>query len=252
MLDGSEWTLSKYALVALDMDGTLLDENEQVSKETAIAIRDAMDAGVTVILSTGRAHKTAVPYARELGLNGPMVTVNGGVIWSNPEELYVQHLLDRQKVHQLYEIAKKYDAWYWAYSTKEVKNRANWNVDIDAEEWLKFGFTTEDDQVRARIMEDLRGIEGLELTNSSPHNIEINPIGIHKAAGVETVCNLLGITMSQVVAVGDSLNDMAVIRAAGLGVAMGNAQEEVKAAADVVVASNNENGIVEVIRRYVL
>lgn len=83
-------------------------------------------------------------------------------------------------------------------------------------------------------------------------NLEINPAGISKASGIAEVCDLLGITLEQVVAVGDSLNDMAVIQAVGLGVAMGNAQDTVKEAADVVVASNNDDGIVEVIRDYVL
>lgn len=93
---------------------------------------------------------------------------------------------------------------------------------------------------------------GLQMTNSSPVNIEINPAGVSKASGVAEVCKLLGIEMSEVVAVGDSLNDLAVIEAVGLGVAMGNAQEQVKEAADLIVASNNEDGIVEVIREHIL
>lgn len=83
-------------------------------------------------------------------------------------------------------------------------------------------------------------------------NLEINPLGVNKATGIKQVCELLGLDMSQVVAVGDSLNDLAVIQQAGLGVAMGNAQQTVKDEADLVVASNNENGIVEVIRDHIL
>ncbi|GEM_PF-4167994 len=98
----------------------------------------------------------------------------------------------------------------------------------------------------------LQDMGGLQITNSSLDNLEINPAGITKASGIEQVCKLLGITMEQVIAVGDSLNDIAAIEAVGLGVAMGNAQDAVKEAADVVVAGNNEDGIVQVIREYML
>lgn len=244
--------MSKYTLLALDMDGTVLDEDQNISSETADAIRAARDAGIIVMFSTGRAFQNAQPYAEELGLESPMVTVNGSEVWKNPHELLVRHLLDRDTVRKMVELSEKHDAWFWAYSTERQYNRENWDADIDAEEWLKFGYFTEDDNVREQLWKELRAMGGLELTNSSPHNIEINPIGISKASGIQTVCDLLGFTMSQVVAVGDSLNDLAVIRAAGLGVAMGNAQDEVKNAADVVVRSNNEHGVAQVIREYLL
>jgi hydroxymethylpyrimidine pyrophosphatase-like HAD family hydrolase len=90
------------------------------------------------------------------------------------------------------------------------------------------------------------------VTNSHPCNLEINPIGISKASGIEEVCRLIGISMSEVVAMGDSLNDMAMIKAAGLGVAMGNAQEELKAAADLVTVTNNEHAVAKIIREHIL
>ncbi|MNW55841.1 putative phosphatase YwpJ [compost metagenome] len=152
----------------------------------------------------------------------------------------------------MYEIGEKYNSWYWAYSVEELFNRDRWTDNIEGLEWLKFGFNTEVDEVRHQIMMELQQMGGLQMTNSSPVNIEINPAGISKASGVAEVCKLLGIEMSEVVAVGDSLNDLAVIEAVGLGVAMGNAQEQVKEAADLIVASNNEDGIVEVIREHIL
>ncbi|MNI76727.1 Sugar phosphatase YidA [compost metagenome] len=98
----------------------------------------------------------------------------------------------------------------------------------------------------------LQDLGGLEITNSSPSNLEINPLGINKASGIREVCKLLGLEMSQVVAVGDSLNDLAAIQQSGFGVAMGNAQEVVKQEADAVVATNNNDGIAEVIQKYIL
>ncbi|TVX87099.1 Cof-type HAD-IIB family hydrolase [Paenibacillus agilis] len=244
--------MSKYALLALDMDGTLLDDDHVVSQETANAIAEAQQAGVTVMLSTGRAIQNALPYAEELGLNGPLIVVNGSEIWRNPQELYMRYLLDRDAVQQMLNLSEKYDTWFWAYSTKALYNREKWSGEVDQEDWLKFGYYNEDVDVLSSILAELQAIGGLELTNSALTNIEINPAGISKASGIRTVCELLGIEMSQVVAVGDSLNDLAVIQQAGLGVAMGNAQDAVKQAADVVVASNNEHGVAEVIRRFIL
>ncbi|MDF2963402.1 MAG: Cof-like hydrolase, partial [Paenibacillus sp.] len=92
----------------------------------------------------------------------------------------------------------------------------------------------------------------LEITNSHPLNLELNPKGINKASGIRQVCSLLGIGMSQVIAMGDSLNDESMIREAGLGVAMGNAQDEVKEFADVITATNEEHGVAKIIEQYVL
>lgn len=242
----------KYKLLALDMDGTLLNDNHEISLETTNWIHRALKEGIHVCLSTGRAAMHALPYAQELGLETPMVTVNGSEVWKSPHELWRRSLLDVELIRKMREIALEHDSWYWAYSTKELYNAERWPESLDGLEWLKFGYNTSDDDKRHRILMKLQDLGGLQITNSSPVNLEINPGGISKATGIQEVCDLLGITMQEVVAVGDSLNDLAVIQAAGLGVAMGNAQETVKQAADVVVASNNDDGIVEVIRKYIL
>ncbi|UHA74629.1 Cof-type HAD-IIB family hydrolase [Paenibacillus sp. 481] len=244
--------MSKYKLLALDMDGTVLDDDHNISSETVAAIQDARAAGVTVMFSTGRALQNAMSYIEQLQLDAPVVTVNGSEVWRNPHELHVRHLLERDAMKKMVQLSETYDSWFWAYSTERLYNRENWNADIDSEQWLKFGYFTEDEQKLQHILTELRAMGGLELTNSSLQNIEINPRGISKASGIRSVCELLGLDMSQVVAVGDSLNDLAVIQQAGLGVAMGNAQDEVKEAADVVVSTNNEHGVAQVIRQHIL
>ncbi|MGG1877817.1 Cof-type HAD-IIB family hydrolase [Paenibacillus cisolokensis] len=242
----------KYRLLALDMDGTLLQDNHEISDETVKWIKEAVRRGIYVCLSTGRPFKDAYPYAKQLELMTPMVTVNGSEVWRAPYELHRRALLDSKLVKQMYELAVETGAWFWAYTVDRLYNDTHWIDDVEGQEWLKFGYTTEDDEVRHRILMSLQDMGGLEITNSSPYNLEINPMGVNKATGIRQVCELLGIEMSQVVAVGDSLNDLAVIQQAGLGVAMGNAQQTVKDEADLVVSSNNEDGIVEVIRDHIL
>lgn len=244
--------MRKYKLLALDMDGTLLNDNHEISLETTKWIHKAMQEGIHVCLSTGRAASSALPYGQELGLETPMVTVNGSEVWKSPRELWRRHLLDKELIRQMKAIADEADSWCWAYTTEGLFNTEKWPDSLDGFEWLKFGYNTENDELRHEILIKLQNLGGLEITNSSPTNLEINPEGISKESGVKEVCGLLGITMDEVVAVGDSLNDLAVIQAVGLGVAMGNAQETVKEAADLVVASNNDDGIVEVIRDHIL
>jgi 5-amino-6-(5-phospho-D-ribitylamino)uracil phosphatase len=242
---------AKYRLLALDMDGTLLNDEQIITPITVKWLQKAVDAGVHVCLSTGRAFTSAFPYAEQLGLETPMITVNGSEVWRAPHEIYRRSLMDPMLVRQMYELAKEDDIWFWAYSTEKVHKQDNWDGDVTGREWLKFGYHTEDDDLRHKLLLRLQDMGGLEITNSSPHNLEINPLGVNKAAGILEVCKLLGLDMSQVIAVGDSLNDLAAIQQAGLGVAMGNAQETVKEEADAVVASNNNDGIAEVVQKYI-
>ncbi|WP_019908675.1 Cof-type HAD-IIB family hydrolase [Paenibacillus sp. HW567] len=243
---------AKYRLLALDMDGTLLNDEQQITPKTVEWIRKAMDAGVHVCLSTGRSSRSAMPYAEQLGLKTPMIMVNGSEVWRAPYELYRRSLMDMMLVKKMHKIAEEHGIWFWAYSVEEVYNKDTWDGDIEGREWLKFGYSTEDDEIRHKVLMQLQDLGGLEITNSTPYNLEINPLGVNKASGIREVCKLLGLEMSQVVAVGDSLNDLAAIQQAGFGVAMGNAQEVVKQEADAVVATNNHDGIAEVIQKYIL
>ncbi|WP_413773768.1 Cof-type HAD-IIB family hydrolase [Paenibacillus woosongensis] len=243
----------KYKLLALDMDGTLLNSNHEISPKTEEWLRKAMAAGVHVCLSTGRSYDEAVSYGEQLGLDTPMITVNGSEVWRTPHELYHRELFDYRLIGQMHEIARKKDVYFWAYAVEGLYREDNWDPSLlERNQWLKFGYTTNDDQLRHEINMELQNLSGLEITNSSPYNLEINPEGVNKASGAEMVCKLLGLQMSEVVAIGDSLNDLAAIQAAGLGVAMGNAQIAVKENADVVTASNDDDGIALIIRDYIL
>jgi hypothetical protein len=239
-------------LLALDMDGTLLNENKDISAENRRWIRKAREAGVVVCLATGRGRRSLLPYYEQLGLSGaPFVAVNGGEVWQDEERLLRRTPLDLSLNCPLAEIAKEAGAWFWAYGLDGYLTKDNWEPGFERETWLKFGIYTEDRVALARAKEAVARLGELEITNSDPNNLEVNPPGVTKASGLAEVCRLLGISMEETAAVGDSLNDLPMIREAGIGVAMGNAQRAVKEAADAVVATNEEDGVAEVIRRFV-
>lgn len=242
----------RYKLIALDMDGTVLNDRSEVTIETQKWLAKAKQVGVTVMFATGRGIQSVRPYTQELGWTGPIVTVNGSEVWKTPNDLLVRHRMPADQILRMRQIALDQDTWYWAYDTERVHNRDNWtDTGIAEREWLKFGFYTENADKLAKIRKELEAWDVFEVTNSHPSNIELNPRGVNKASGIAEVCRLLGIGMEQVVAMGDSLNDIAAIRAAGLGIAMGNAQEEVKQVADDVTFTNGEDGVAAAIKKHI-
>lgn len=238
-------------LIALDMDGTLLNKNGQISEENRKAIKEAQEKGIYVVLSTGRSLLTSREHADSLELTSYLVTVNGSEIWDDKRELVKRNLVKSELIQWMWELSKQHKTKFWAISTER-----NWfdemPEDIHTIEWLKFGFNIDDDATRELIKKELQAKGEFELSNSTLTNIEVNAIGINKANGLKIVCERLGIEMSHVMACGDSLNDLAMIMEAGLGVAMGNAQETVKEAADWITATNEEDGVAKAIRKWVI
>jgi len=240
-------------LVALDMDGTLLNDDMVVSKENEEAIKQAINEGVHVVLATGRPMVMVESFSKQLNLPSYLVTVNGGEIWTVDMELLEQHYLKTEDIEMMWNLTREIGGFYvWMVSSDEVYIN-ELPEDYLEQNWLKFGCQTDKldnlNQIKAELLNHL---DRLELTNSLPNNIEVNPIGINKLAALEKVCEKLGITLDNVMAVGDSLNDKKMIEGAGIGVAVGNAQNIIKEIADVTVETNNEHGVARAIEKYVL
>lgn len=239
-------------LIALDMDGTLLTSDLEVSAFNKEMIAKAVDKGVTVMLATGRWLEFCYPYAESLALNTYLVTVNGGEIWSASKKLVERHVHASDLVEKMWKIGHDKGVNMWAVATDKVYHAGDQPEDFYAHEWLKIGYSTENIAKLTEIRKELSVYDCLEITNSLPTNIEVNPIGVNKANGLERVCKELGITMDEVMAVGDSLNDIKMIEQAGLGIAMGNAQDAIKEVADYVTDSNNHDGVAKAIERFIL
>ncbi|TFD99884.1 Cof-type HAD-IIB family hydrolase [Jeotgalibacillus sp. R-1-5s-1] len=244
---------STIKLIALDMDGTLLRDDHSVSDENRAAIKSAQDQGVSVMISTGRPLVYCQEIVESLGLATYLITVNGSEIWDQHLNLIDRTKIDSSHIEFMYNLAQKHNTNYWSSTVEGVWNkRTSFPENIHDYQWLKFGFNIEDDEIRETIRKELESRKVLEITNSSPTNIEVNAAGINKAAAIRKVCDRLNITMDSVMAVGDSLNDLAMIRESGIGVAMGNAQDAVKDEADWVTDTNEHDGVAKAIRKFVL
>lgn len=238
-------------LIAIDMDGTLLNEHHEISDENRKAIKEAQEKGVHVVISTGRTRMTCKELVDSLSLKSYLITVNGSEVWDETGTLIDRQLLDSEYIKHMWGLKQKHEVKCWAASVGNVW-REEFPEDFSGHEWMKFGFEIKDDEIRQTIFDELIQNKALEISNSSPINLEINAAGVNKAQALEKVCKRIGIKMDQVLAMGDSLNDLAMIKEAGIGVAMGNAQQYVKDSADWVTTSNLDDGVAKAIREWVL
>lgn len=243
---------TEIKLIALDMDGTLLTSKDEVSEANKIAIKKARNKGVAVMISTGRWLDTCYPFAEMLELDTPLITVNGGEIWSAKKELIERHVHEPMIMEEMWKLGRDVGVNMWIVSTEKVFNGGDYPEDFSAYKWLKIGFSSEDLSQLESIRKGLANYDDLELTNSLPTNIEVNPLGVNKASGLVRVCKELNISMDEVMAVGDSLNDIKMIEKAGIGVAMGNAQAKIKEVADFTTDTNNADGVAKAIEKFVL
>lgn len=246
-------TNSRYKLIALDMDGTLLNRKGEISEQNRKWIQAALDADIKVILATSRSIRGVVEHARTLNLDLPVIVSNASEVWRTPDELLSRYEFNAEVKERILKVIKEYNGhirFYIQYVGGQF-NHDQWDPELAWEkQWLQVAIKSDDGELLDKIREEISSWGLLDICSSHYTNIECNPAGRSKGSGLLEVCNLFDIRMEEVIAVGDSLNDVSMIRAAGLGIAMGNAQEVVKQAADEITLSNEEDGVAAVIQRY--
>lgn len=244
--------MSKIKLIALDMDGTLLNDEEIVTDYTKRVIKRAIDAGIEVVISTGRPIGSCISYAKDLQLPSYVITSNGGQIFTMDQELIEEHTMDAEKIEKLWNIGYERNLHMWIIATDAVFVEGRRPSDFHKHQWLKIGYSDLKEIDKLYVMEKLKQIGSLEITNSTPSNLEVNEAGVNKEAALKFLCKRIGITMDEVMTVGDSLNDFKMIKGAGIGVAVSNAQDEILDIADYVTLSNNEDGVAKAIEKFAL
>lgn len=260
-----------FKLLALDLDDTLLGEDFRISPENCLAIRRAAESGVLVTLATGRMFRSAVPYARQLRIDLPLITYHGALIRtaSGEETLYhrpiplalakdVSALAAAGNFHvnayiddELFVRAEnKYSRYYQKLAGVKVTAVGDLAAYLDREP-TKLTIINEDgrlDSIKNQLLE--RYGNDLSITISRPNFLEITDRLATKGQALHFLAARHHIAREEVAAVGDSYNDLDMILYAGFGVAVANAREEVKAVADVITAANTEHGVAVFIQQY--
>jgi Cof subfamily protein (haloacid dehalogenase superfamily) len=260
-------------LLAVDLDDTLLNKSSQVSPRCREAIQKAVEKGVTVTVATGRMYAAALPFARQLELDVPIITYNGALIKSSfSGEVLFEQPLDRAVAAAVLALFKERGWYIQVYVDdqlyiSESTERARAYENLTKIKAIPVGeklYTMADGVLKMLALAKEEKIQEISQTLearfkgqifapvSRPTYLEIVHPSINKGKSLDFLASRLGITRQEVMAIGDSNNDLDMIQYAGLGVAMGNALPNVKAAADAVTLANDEDGVAEAIYRYIL
>ncbi len=271
--------MSKYKLLVVDVDGTLVDKNGAISAEDERALAKAATSGVRVSLSTGRVIKACQGIINRFCLDGYHIFFDGALV-SDPaqsKELYSQPI-KKEVVRQAVEFARRNDIYLELYSAERFfAERENWSDDVHyrffgvAPTIANFGDIWE----RERIMKAELVVHNPEERNKaeifqnefnhslrfsiarSPAFPEIDFINIidpavSKGEALKALASFLGVSINEVIAIGDGLNDISLLEAAGLAVAMGNAFPEVKKVADFITLDVDHSGVAAAVERFLL
>lgn len=267
----------KYKLLVLDIDGTLTNSQKKITDVTLNALLDLQERGVKVVLASGRPTPGVLPLAKQLKLEqyGSFILSYNGARVMNCQtgEVIYQNVISHKDIPVLYDAAVKHNVGIITYEEEgvisgrgsdsfiELEARIN-NIPIkcvdDFPNYVTFDvnkclMTGEGDYL-AKVEQEMKKEFGkrFSIYRSEPFFLEIMPQNIDKAFSLNKLLQHLNISKEEMICCGDGFNDMSMIQFAGLGVAMANAQEPVREIADYITLSNDEDGIVHVIDRFIL
>ncbi|NDO46934.1 Cof-type HAD-IIB family hydrolase [Clostridium sp. MD294] len=266
-----------YKMIVLDLDGTLVNSEKKISEKNKKALQKAIQKGVKVVLASGRPVKGVLPKAIELELdknNGYILAFNGGrIINVTTKQCVFEADLPEGHLQKVYELSRKFDIGLMTYegNDKLVTEDDNEYIQLELRvnqlervtpksiiEYVTFPVAkyllagNPENVEKAEIVFKQALSKQLNIFRSDPFFLEVLPLGIDKAYGLEKLIKILGISKEEVIACGDGYNDITMLQFAGLGVAMENATEQTKAAADYITLSNDEDGIAAVIEKFIL
>lgn len=269
-----------YKLIATDMDGTALTDDKRLSPRTVAAMQKAIEQGKYVVFSTGRSISLIKPYIDTVEGMRYAVTASGGTVTDlETGEFLLHRMIDEETVKRIIAASTGcyvYPILFYANETYgsgwcvdnledfglpayEPIYRSFMNIVDDSMNYFmehpaeleKFNLFFGNDYEADEVYEKIKNLP-VTFTTHNSRALEINAVGVNKSEGLRLLCQRLGIDMSEVIAVGDAENDEEMIACAGLKVAMANGSDRVKALADVIADTNENDGVAKIIEQYLL
>lgn len=288
-----------YKLVAIDLDGTLLNSYGEVSNENKQAIKNAINKGVEVVLSSGRIGDSVESIAHDLSANNYYISGNGSMLYNMQEDkIEYENFIEKEKMLKLIKICEENSIYYSIYTenmviTKSLKynvafynyenskkafdKRTNINIvqniyeyveNLKNNKFLKITICDDSEIIFSRIIDKFKKInnidvldvahmsrkiikEGTEEVPVEYYYTEITNKNVDKWTAIEILIKKLNIKREEVIAIGDNMNDKLMIKNAGIGVAMGQANPKIKEIADVVTQDNNNNGVANILNKLI-
>lgn len=273
--------MSTYKLIAFDMDGTLLNSRKEIPEKTITMMKKAVQAGKQIALSTGRGLAELTDYLAQISEIRYLDCTSGAIVydWKDKKIIY-NHPIPTEKIKQIMEIAKYEDTMLHMLNEHSivqknfVEKMEEYHMGVYQPMFEKVTIKYENiyeaygknpfpvgkcniyhrtPESRERTFKRIQkaGIP-VAMVRSEITSLEISEKGVNKGTGILKLCDHLGITSDEVIAVGDAENDKEVLKIAGLAVAMGNAGDSIKDMADVVVSDCDHDGCAEAIEKYLL
>lgn len=256
-------------MIAIDLDNTLLTSEKKIDNYTADLIMKADKAGKKVILATGRMYEAAVPFLEELGLDTPLITYNGALVKDKNREVIQENLIPNELTKEVVEFAEDYGIhiqyfsegnYYYRWRNKyareygEIIGIAGVETRVKLQNYienpaLKLLVIEDEEKRREYFKSELNKYykQRLSISSSMATYIEITASNVNKGRALAGLADKYNILPEEIIAVGDGYNDLPMLEMAGLGVAMENAPEEVRANADRITQSNDEQGVAKVL-----
>ena len=262
-------------MLVLDMDDTLLTDDHKISDRNKKRLLQAQEMGVYVVLASGRPTPAMVKFAKELQLDifdSYMLSYNGAVITQlKNNQIIFEQSLTQQQIHEIHDYSLKSNTHIITYlDDKIVSETHSEYIDVEIHltemehqkvDCFKTAVYTsavkcillEEPSYLKEVEEDLKKVmPHLSIARSKPFFLEVVPSGVDKAASLQLLAEKLNIHQSEIIAVGNAGNDLSMVEYAGLGVWVDNVTPELRHKADVIVASNNNDGVAEVVERFIL
>ena len=269
--------MNNYKMIVLDLDGTLTNRDKVITPRTLRALMEAQKRGKKVVLASGRPTYGVMPLAEQLELEkygGFILSFNGGIIMDcSTREIVFQKRLPVESNQRIVNLAQEEGVDILTYQDAWIitNNPANQYAKIESAinhlklkkienlgEYMNFAvpkfIMLDDGDYLATVEGKVKAALGKNFSvyRSEPFFLEILPKGIDKAQSLDQLLHALGMDREEMIACGDGYNDLSMIQFAGLGVSMANAVLPVRNAADYVTLSNNDDGVAQVVEKFLL
>lgn len=272
----------KYKMIAMDMDGTLLTTDKQVSKKSMEVLKKAADMGIKLVVCTGRIFTSAWIYADLIGTEAPIIASNGAYIREKDrDEVVYMKTLQKETIYKVVKITKEYGLHPLIFTAdtifaekviftakmyekqneslpedKKVKITVTKDLEKTIEEnhekILKIVVVSEMDEIEKlnELRNEIADTVDVSIVASMSNNFEVMSNGISKGNAVKILGEIYGITPEETICIGDNENDLSMIEYAGCGVAMSNGAEHLKSAADYITDTNDNDGVAKAIEKF--